>query len=247
MWHLLSASTLPHGYVPLPVSEILFFCTKLKCRIPWISCYYFDFLLWQIFLDYSFYVNSLWYQFLLWWAVSKFTGQGCAVESWLYTSIFLSIPLKSPLQKLKIKFILLEFSQQTLVRNVVASDLLRGLFFFWKRCDGEFWAWWLCENDDFSVTVDWKKKSKIIPSRTSTNGQLSKMAIFFLWTVHTFTLVSTCPLYNGHFLLFPREKEEWEEFQLYWLPTGVKPMTFWFTVTRPDALPLLKPQQTHGI
>lgn len=140
----------------------------------------------------------------VWWAVIKFTGQGCALESWLYTSIFLSIPLKSPLQKLKIKFILLEFSQQTLVRNVVASDLLRGLFFFWKRCDGEFWAWWLCENDDFSVTVDWKKKSKIIPLQTSTNGQLSKMAIFFLWTVHTFTLVSTCPLYNGHFLLFPR-------------------------------------------
>lgn len=79
----------------------------------------------------------------VWWAVIKFTGQGCALESWLYTSIFLSIPLKSPLQKLKIKFILLEFSQQTLVRNVVASDLLRGLFFFWKRCDGEFWAWWL--------------------------------------------------------------------------------------------------------
>ena len=46
---IMTSLSLPHGYIPLPVSEILFFA-----QIPWISFYYFDFLLWQIFLDYSF-------------------------------------------------------------------------------------------------------------------------------------------------------------------------------------------------
>ena len=95
------------------------------------------------------------------------------------------------------------------------------------------WAWWLCENDDFSVTVAWKKKSKY--NRKPLRMATSLGRPFFWRTVHTFTLVSTSLQWPATFF-FP-QGGCCGEFHLYWLPTGVKPMTFWFIVTGPDALP----------
>ena len=55
------------------------------------------------------------------------------------------------------------------------------------------WAWWLCENDDFSVTVTWKKKSKYNrkPLRMATS--LGR-PFFGGQSIHSLLFQ---PLYNG--------------------------------------------------